>query len=391
MKSEYEANIWKFYVYKYLCGLWIPATIWTLYLLARGFNFTQIGMVDIVFAAIMIVFTIPSGAFADLIGRKYSVFIGFFLFAIASVLFGLTGKYHLILLILILDGIGITLFSGPDNALLFDSLKRIKKDRQYARIRGKAEAFFSFGSASGGFAGAYLFTLNISYPLFAGAVVFFATGLWFLLMKEPFKSKKKYNLKSHWMQVVEGVKYARKHPNVRWIIAFSAVIVALFWYQAFIVQPTLIRFGFDVKHFGILFAFIWGIEGIVSWNAYRIISFLGEKRALFAVALVHVFCFVILSRMNMWYGVVFIIFNYMGRGLFNPASDHYMQRHIVSSHRATTTAVRTFAIFLLMMISMFVFSRLTDALGIRPVYLIVGITITAATVGLWLGFPENKK
>ena len=64
---------------------------------------------------------------------------------------------------MIIFGVGETLFSGADNAFLYVTLKKIKKEKIYAKIDGRSNAFFSIGSVIGGFIGAYLFTLNISY------------------------------------------------------------------------------------------------------------------------------------------------------------------------------------------------------------------------------------
>lgn len=390
MKSKLENNIWKFYLYKFLRGLWISATIWTLYLLARGLDYSQIGITEIVFSGVVLLLEIPSGAFADLIGRKWSVFFGYTIVGLAMLFLGLTGNYLAILIVLAFNGIGESLYSGADNAHLYDSLKMLNKEKLYAKIDGKANAIFSLASVVGGFIGAYLFTINISYPYFLGSFVFFLTGVSFLFMEEP-RKKKKYSMKKHYIQIIEGLKYVKGHPQVKWIIAFTSLISGLFWYQIFIVQPSLVGLGFDVKYFGFLFTLIWGLEAIIYWNAHKILNYFGEKKALFGIALIHIVCFLILSKINVWFGLIFIIINYFGRGLFYPITNNYIQKHIMSSHRATTLSVQNFAVSLMIILSTFIFSRLTDMLSINKVYLIVGIVVAISTICLYFTFPTDRK
>lgn len=390
-KSKLENNIWKFYVYKFLRGLWIPATIWTLYFLARGFNYSQIGITDIIFALIILLFEIPSGAFADIIGRKYSVFFGYTIVGLSLFLVGYTGNYSIILILMAIYGLGETLYSGADNALIYDTLKELKKERSYPKIDGRANSLFSIGSIIGGFVGVYLYTQNISFPYYVGGFVFFLAGLSFLLMTEPSRVKEKYSLKSHYLKIIDGVKYARNHTQIKWIILFSSLIAAMLGYQNFILQPSLVSLGYNVKSFGLLFALIWGFEAIVYWNAHKLLDKMGEKKTLFLIVTIHSVCFIVLSFINVWFGLIFIIINYFGRGLFYPITNNYAQKHTISSHRATVLSVQSFSITLFGIVGTFILSRLTDVFSITKMYLFVGITTIVFGMILYLTYPKLEK
>ncbi|MBI5064976.1 MFS transporter [Candidatus Woesearchaeota archaeon] len=386
-----EHNIWKFYLYKFLRGLWIPATIWTIYLLARGFNYSQIGITDIIFAFVVLLFEIPSGAFADLIGRKYSVFFGYTIVGLSVFLVGFTGNYSIVLLLMAIYGLGETLYSGADNALIYDTLKELKKEEIYPKIDGRANSLFSIGSVIGGFVGVYLYTQNISFPYYVGGFVFFLAGVSFLLMTEPSRAKERYSLKSHYIKIIDGVKYAKNHTQIKWIILFSSLIAAMFGYQIFIVQPSLVSLGYDVKLLGLLFALIWGFEALVYWNAHKILDKIGEKKTLFLIATIHSVCFIVLSFIHFWFGLIFIIINYFGRGLFYPVTNNYAQKHTVSSHRATVLSVQSFSINVFGIIGTFVLSRLTDLFSIAKMYLFVGITTIVFAMILYLTYPKPEK
>jgi MFS family permease len=385
-----ERNIWKFYLYKFLRGLWIPATIWMLYLLARGFSYSQIGIGEVVTATVLLLCDIPLGAFADLIGRKQSVFFGYAIFGITIFLLGLCRDYPLFLVIVAAHGLGQALFSGADNALLYDSLKVLGKENQYSRIDGRSNAYFSLGSVLGGFLGVYLYTQNISLPFFVGGIIFVLVGATFLLMEEPNPVERAYTLKSHYTQITDGITYARDRSPVRWIIAFSSIVAALFSYQIFIVSPSLVSIGFDVQAFGVLFTLIWGLEGIMYWNAHKILSRLGEKGTLFLIVMCHMLCFLLLGMIDTRIALIFIIINYLGRGIFYPVTNNYAQKHIATRYRATVLSVQNFAMTLLGIVTIFIFSRLTDTFSINAVYLICGVSAFAAAVLLFATYPEDS-
>jgi len=384
-----SSNIWKFYLYKFLRGLWLPATIWTIYLLARGFSFTQIGITEMVIGIIIILLEVPSGAFADLVGRKYSVFSGYIVLGIAVFLIGWTGEFSTALIFFALYGIGQTLFSGADNALLYDSLLTLKREKEYAKIDGKAGAFFSVGSACGGFIGVWLYAKDISLPFFVGSAVFVLAGASFLLMKEPTLDTRKYSFKAHYAQMREGVAYAKGHAHVRWIIAYCAIILSLFGYQLFMMQPSVLQLGFSVKHLAFIYAAVWGLEAVLYWNAHRILERLGEKRTLFLITGVHACCFFALSAIHWQIGLVFIIINYFGRGLFYPVTNAFAQKHIVSSHRATVLSVQNFIMAIVESATLLLFGISTDVIGINTTYALVGVAITICAVGLYLTYPND--
>src|SRR3989344_7570872 len=65
---------------------------------------------------------LPTGAFADIFGRKQSVRLSFLSFAIAYLLLPFTNNFAQILLLFTFSGIGMSLVSGAYEALIYDSL-----------------------------------------------------------------------------------------------------------------------------------------------------------------------------------------------------------------------------------------------------------------------------
>ena len=73
MKQKLQKNIGLDYIATFITNLNMQSSIWVLYLAYCGMNLAQIGLLEGVYHATSIICEIPSGAFADLLGRKRSI------------------------------------------------------------------------------------------------------------------------------------------------------------------------------------------------------------------------------------------------------------------------------------------------------------------------------
>jgi len=71
-----QANLWKLYIYKFLSEFYLLVPILIPYYTANGLNSTQIFTVQAAYALSLLLFEIPSGYLADVIGRKKTMIIG---------------------------------------------------------------------------------------------------------------------------------------------------------------------------------------------------------------------------------------------------------------------------------------------------------------------------
>ena len=70
---DYSSNIWKFYAYKILVSLQISVPIYVLFLLDNNLTMTQVMILQTINTILVLLFELPSGIFADYIGRKTSL------------------------------------------------------------------------------------------------------------------------------------------------------------------------------------------------------------------------------------------------------------------------------------------------------------------------------
>lgn len=84
--NDISRNIKVDYIYRFLSCFDITSAIWVLYLGYKGMSLTQIGILESIFHITGFISEIPTGAMADLIGRKRIIVLGRFTALISAVI-----------------------------------------------------------------------------------------------------------------------------------------------------------------------------------------------------------------------------------------------------------------------------------------------------------------
>ena len=101
-----------------------------------GMSIFSIGMLS---TAIL---EIPTGAISDKIGRKPTIIIGTVASFLYVLLYAIGNQYYILALGAIFEGLERALFSGNNEAFLYDTLKQLNKEEQYDKYLGKTNAMY---------------------------------------------------------------------------------------------------------------------------------------------------------------------------------------------------------------------------------------------------------
>jgi len=378
-------NIWKFGIYSFIDHIRFIWMISTLYLLWLGFSFTNIGIHETIFALVIVLFELPMGALADLIGKKKAIIISCVLNAIGFTAIGfmnLPMHYYMIALIM---GIAFSLVSGADVALLYDSVKKINQTKNYKKIRGKINTFNQIASIIGVFLGPFLYTINPRLGFQLTGIIYLFAAIVMGTTVEPYKTHKKASLKTHWKQTINGFKIATKHKKIMWLIAFFFLsTIGIEFFFDFWQQPLLVNNGFDVKVFGIIFAVMMGIRGLVSWFTHKIEDKLKETGSLLFILLTQVIIFVVFSINNPLTLLISFGAFYAVMAFQEIIFEDYINSHISSSNRATILSVKSL-IYNLITASLYVtLGKFMDLYSINKVLICVAVLILIGTFILFM-------
>ncbi|MGF1777966.1 MFS transporter [Vibrio nomapromontoriensis] len=114
--------------------------VFTLLYLDYGLTLSQFAMLNVVWAATIVLAEVPSGAFADTLGRKKLVMLSSIVMFIEIAMIALvpTGDPNLVFIVFlinrILSGLAMALASGADEALAYDTLKEQGKEDLWPRV-----------------------------------------------------------------------------------------------------------------------------------------------------------------------------------------------------------------------------------------------------------------
>lgn len=130
----------------------ITDAVWVVLLAARGFPLWQIGMAEAIFHVVSLVFEIPSGMAADLLGRRRSLAAAGLCSAAASLFMAFGHGFFSVCMCMALAALGGNFISGSDEALIYDSLIQCGRDDEYIKRSARYTQWQNIGATLSNFA-----------------------------------------------------------------------------------------------------------------------------------------------------------------------------------------------------------------------------------------------
>lgn len=370
-----------FYIYVGF-GARLIAPIAVLFLLNKGLSYTQIMLLQSINAISIFLLEVPTGAVADLIGRKLSLIISNIMIIIGLAIYVLTYNFYIFIVAEIMFGLGLSFKSGADSALIYDSLKLLGRTDEYTKIQGRAQSYSLMMQTVGSIAVGYLYSVNVNLPYIISIGLIAISGATALFFKEV-STYKKEERPSYFNQIRESSAYVVSHQKVRAIIIYSVFIYVFwrigFWYY----QPYMKAVNINAKHFGILFAIFNLMAAIGSWKANSIINLMKDKSIMILSGL-FLSSFLLMGITRLSIGVFFIIPQEVARGLRTPILLKYINENIPSTQRATIISFKSLAENVAVAIMYPFVGLMIDNLDIVYLHLYTGLAVAFGTVGLYI-------
>lgn len=370
----YESNVWKSYVYRFLMEfqLWLP--IWVVYLqVKRGLSLTQITLLDTPFFLLMVFAEVPTGAVADRFGRRWSLMLGSSLFAVALFIFAVADNYAVILVSYTAWGLALTFQSGSDAALLYDSLKQVDREEEFAHINSRLWALRSGAALCALLLGAPLaeFTDYSSVIIMSAVIAALATPIAFS-MHEP-RHEQEQSHERYFQTLFSGIHDAWKLPSLRYIILYSGIVSAAAFAPLVFQQPFLSNHGVSTGDLGLWQAPVRGAGIVSALLAYQFLMRAGQRGAFVALPVLLMLCSFALAGIDRSW--IFVAFLGMGAsaGMQNPLLATYINKRIPSERRATILSVQALVMNMIFAGIQPLGGFVADMWGLRAVFLMFGV------------------
>ncbi|RTK94402.1 MFS transporter [Candidatus Saccharibacteria bacterium] len=311
--------------------LFMPVT----YLLYSSLGLDQfaIGLTQFIFAFTMIILEVPTGYFADRFSRKVSNATGDIFLAIAMlVMCFATGFWHIILSE-VLFGVGLSLTNGADSALLKAHAQKdgVPYDKLAARLQSVGFVTAGLGAIVGGILGAS----NLRWPFaLQGFVFLVAAGMAFTIRNAG--EHRKTNVHPV-RDAIDIVRYCmRGHSQLAWRTLLTASLMASTLLMAWLMTPSFLAAGVDIKFHGILFALI----SVIAISGSEFVAF-NKKMKMTTPFLISAAAYFVLGWQLSLATILLFLLTSFSRGINAARQRPFVQKVVPEDIQATAISVQS--------------------------------------------------
>lgn len=377
MDKKIRRNINLDYISTFITNLNMQSSIWVLYLAYCGMNLMQIGLLEGIYHATSIVCEIPSGALADLVGRKKSMMLGRICVTISCIIMLFTRNFWWFAISFLLQALGNNFNSGSEEALVYDSMICLGEEEDYIRINGRINTVIEVSQAIATVAGGVLAEYSYFVCYAACTVISLLAFVPVVFMKEPpvLKDGEKEEhltagrLVALHFQTSFGI--LASDLRILKIVTYFSVVFAAHTLLFFYSQQYYSDMGYNKIQISIimLFAGLASCLGaILSEKLYRRF----EKK-------ISVFSAAVIALTLVFYSIgnpVLSIGMFIGANFFNsvlyPIESESLNRIIPSEQRATLISVNSMFFSIVMIVTFPVVGALADVWSLAPILGVFG-------------------
>jgi MFS family permease len=342
MKDQLQRNIWVLYVFSFFWLSMVIIPIIVPLFESRGLNLAQVLYLQAIFAGFVVLFEVPSGYIADAFGRKNTLVAGSIFHGIGfSWLYFAEGFFELVVFEMIV-GLGMSLLSGADLSLLYDSQVALKHSPAQ-KTRGIANLRFVKSMAEGVSAllGGFLIIYSFEATVLANAI--FAWGplvMSFYLVEAPFSKMEMGQPIVNLKRVVAHLFFEDKLLR---LICLNITFFSLStFYVVWLLQPYWRDLGVPLTLFGVLWAAQSFLFAFVSKICLPLENRFGARPILIVMAALPIAGYFGMASTGGIVGILFSFTFFVSRGLNQVILTDALNSRVPSEFRATANSMTSF-------------------------------------------------
>ena len=337
-------NILKMYLLKAVLWFMVAMPIIVLFFQEHGLSLTEVMLLQAIYSLSVALFEIPSGYIADIFGRKQTIVFSTIFSFIGFLVFSFYGGFYAFALAQVLVGIGGSLMSGSDSAIIYDTLLETSDKTTYTKIEGRSYAIGNFSEALAGILGGFLAVGSLYLPIYVQtSILFFSIPIALTLVEPTIHEENK--LDRTFKAILGVVRFSLvDNAKLRWLIVYSSAMGVATLSMAWFAQPFFKEIGVPLAYFGILWAALNFSAGLTSFNAHQFDKKENNYKMLIYLSLAMFTSFILLGFNSSMFGLVFILIIYLLRGIVTPILRNEININTTSNKRATVLSIRSFVI-----------------------------------------------
>lgn len=352
-KVQLKKNINKNYIYTLLQNIDLTRGIWMIYLASKGMSLTQLGLLETIFHITSFLMEVPTGAIADLFGRKASRILGRILSLVSVILLLAANDFYWFAVSFVFTALSYNLESGAGDALVYDSLKEIGEEDRYMKISGNKEVFYQIAGIISFLLGGYLAAKSYGTAFALTIAVGTITILQSFSFKEPCISKRDIKEEKENIfirQLKDSIEVIKTNPKISFLIIFTEVILTFCTCIFFYLQNFLKGDGYNEAAIGLIYAASYLAAALSAPQVHKVEKLIKEQGILLIVPVVTVGCVWGVALSSFHY--VFFVLLMITEEIVYVAMSDYINKMIPSENRATILSFASM-VFSFFMITLF--------------------------------------
>jgi len=386
--------LWPFYLDSLLSPMlfFAPAFI-VIYLIGLHLSLFQIGVVMAMAPLTALIFEIPTGAIADLYGRKFSVILGYALEAISVLFLFFVSNYYAVLFAFAFLGFAATFSSGAKEAWIVDLVKN--KRGTVHNYFMKSRSLDSFGLVVSGILGAIIVGYLGIKMIWLFAFFSFSVSILVLLFSGENYTRKSAKISESYHNVkkqsIISLRYGMKHRVIFYLLLSGFIITFTVTFAEILgFAPLLKGLGFPEYAFGLFWSAVWAVSMISPFFSKFLLKQGKERNLLIAFTLISSLILGIMYfATNYIFAIIILLSSYFFIGLKHPVYKTYFHRFVPSKIRATIGSMDSMSAALAGIIALPLGGYLIDVIGARWVIIIAAL-LGIPTIIIYLKIKEKK-
>jgi MFS family permease len=367
-------------------GLSIISAVYVTYLMKHGLDLFEVNIVNAMYFLTLFLCEIPTGAFADIFGRKTSFVIACALMSVSMFVYGLSDDMTGFIIAEMIGAVGMTFRSGAFKAWLVDSLKHYGDHGPYTKIFARQNLICQIANGFGAVLGSYLAVKNPSLPWITGGISLLVTTLvaMFTMKEEYFKRSGMSlakGLRSMQNIAVSSIRYGKEHSAVRFVLMITAIQIFAIQALNMYWQPFFSKRGVAEKNYGYLFL---GILICTAFGAYAISRMDTKNNERKIIIKSYIIVGILIIAMALSPGlslpITFFMLHEIVRGSWSPMIDSYLQVRIPSDERATISSFCAIAPHIGGAIGLVISGIIAKFFGPETAWVVSGVCFVLASV-----------
>lgn len=389
MKINFKENrnIILFYILGAATNCWFLASNW-IYFWTKYMTYGQLGWADGLAFGVALLLDVPTGAIADIFGKKKTIIVALFTAFVGSMMIATASSFNIIFIGWMITNLGFALYSGAAEALAYDTLVDLKQEDRFDQVISKASSIDLYTDAITVFIGGLIYGLNFRLPHILWSLAYFVGFIVSFYLIEPKVDTIKFSFKNYFNQIGLGIKELLQPKLRRFFVYFFILLGIYFMYSWGFIRPAIAdSFGFKAREQGIIIP----ILTLSSAFLMRYIPFFKRKVSEFAgliiMAIVMALSFIIASFPIGFWGIIAMIFIAFSGKLAYPWISIIVNKEIQSKYRATTLSTISLITKIPYVLVAVVAGKAVEQGQLKTVNLYIGIIIF---VGIIVGLLVNR-